>query len=322
MRDEPRRLDVLCVGEALVDFLPDGKGKRVRDVVRWTRCPGGSPANVAIGLSRLGASSAFLGVVGEDEFGAFLREALSAEGVEVAALRHTRQGKTGIVFVSIDDEGDRTFAFYRKGAAEFLLDASDVERAPLSSARIVHLGTNSLMLPAAAEAARRLFQGARERGCLTSCDPNLRLHLWEDPQILRRLVGELLRMADVVKVAEDEAEFCTGEKEPGEAALALARLGATLGVVTLGAAGAIYCFQGKLERVASPTVEAVDATGAGDGFVAGLLSKIAAELRRGRRLSTLDAAEVKAFVTFGCQVGSKVVTQLGAVAGLPRLGQL
>ncbi|HCF56560.1 MAG TPA: carbohydrate kinase, partial [Myxococcales bacterium] len=106
---EQRAFDVLCVGEALVDFLPDRKGRRLRDVELWTRCPGGSPANVAIGVSRLSGRSAFLGVVGEDELGYFLRESLAGEGVEVRGLRHSPEARTGIVFVSLDEAGERSF---------------------------------------------------------------------------------------------------------------------------------------------------------------------------------------------------------------------
>ncbi len=318
---ESRELDVLCVGEALVDFLPDGKGRKVRDVERWTRCSGGSPANVAIGTARLGARAAFLGVVGEDEFGHFLRGSLEREGVDTRWMRQTREARTGLAFVSIAEDGDRSFVFYRKPSAEFLLNAADVERADLERVRVVHFGTNSLLLPGAADAARSLVRRAREAGCVVSCDPNLRLHVWDDPERLRSLLKELLPGADLIKVAEDEAEFCSGEKDPEKAARALGAMGAQLAVVTLGPGGALWCRNGVVHQVPAPAVEAVDATGAGDGFVAGLLSKRSGALRAGRALEQLPDDELDQAMRFACRVGAAVVTRLGAVAGLPKAGE-
>ncbi|MFN7130580.1 MAG: carbohydrate kinase family protein, partial [Myxococcales bacterium] len=176
-----RRLDVLCAGEALVDFLPEGKGKRVRDVERWTRCSGGSPANVAIGLARLGVRSGFLGVVGEDEFGHFLKSSLTREGVDTRWMRQTKEARTGLAFVSIADDGDRSFVFYRKPSAEFLLAPSDARAPALEEVGILHFGSNSLLLPDAQDAMRELVRRARQAGCLVSCDPNLRLHVWDEP---------------------------------------------------------------------------------------------------------------------------------------------
>src|SRR5439155_1590029 len=109
---------IVCIGEALVDFLPVETGRKVRDVETWTRCSGGSPANVAIALARLGAKSAFLGVTGDDELGHYLAGKLAGEGVDVSHLRLTREGKTGLVFISLSDTGERSFSFYRTRSAE------------------------------------------------------------------------------------------------------------------------------------------------------------------------------------------------------------
>jgi fructokinase len=317
-----RSFDALCVGEALVDFLPDSRTRSVREVERWTRCPGGSPANVAIGLARLGARAAFLGVVGDDEFGQFLRGALVREGVDVSALRLTREARTGLVFITLDEAGERSFTDYRKPSAELLLSSADVGRFALAQTRIVHLVANSLLLPAAAQAGRELLREGRAQGCLTSCDPNLRCSFWDDPQRLRALVGELLPWCDVVKLAADETEFVTGEADPARAARGLVERGVTLGVVTLGAQGALACRGGRLLRVAAPKVDVVDQTGAGDGFDAGLLCALAERLRAGRTLDALDDEEVRAAMELGCRVGALVVERLGAVAGLPRCEEL
>jgi len=313
-----RRFDALCVGEALVDFLPDSRTRSVREVERWTRCPGGSPLNVAIGLARLGARAAFLGVAGDDEFGHFLKGSLAQEGVDVGAMRLTKEARTGLVFITLDEAGERSFTDYRKPSAELLLSSADVARFELGETRIVHLVANSLLLPAAAQAGRELLRDARAHGCLTSCDPNLRCSFWDDPQRLRALVGDLLPLCDVVKLAEDETEFVTGVADPRRAAQLLVERGVKLGIVTRGAKGALACRGGRALEVEAPKVEVVDQTGAGDGFDAGLLSALAERLREGRTLEDLTDGEVVAAMSFACRVGARVVTKLGAVAGLPR----
>ncbi|HEY3447065.1 MAG TPA: carbohydrate kinase [Myxococcales bacterium] len=317
-----RTFDVLCMGEALVDFLPDSRAKRVRDVVGWTRCPGGSPANVAIGLARLEARAAYLGVVGDDEFGHFLQDALAGEGVDVRAMRLTDEARTGLVFITLDEKGERSFTDYRKPSAELLLSSADVRAFDLSDTRCVHLVANSLVMPAAAQAARDLLRLAREQGCLTSCDPNLRCSFWDDPARLRALIAELLPQLDVLKLADDEIEFVTGESDPARALRVLAERGVKLPVVTLGARGAVALHAGRILEAQAPRVEVVDQTGAGDGFDAGLLASLAGHLRRGAAFQDLDDAQVREAMAFGCRVGARVVTRLGAVAGLPRRAEL
>ena len=197
--------DVVCLGEALVDFLPSARGQRVREVETWRPCLGGAPANVAVGLSRLGARSALVGVTGDDEFGHFLKSGLAREGVNVRHVRQTTEGKTGIGFVSLTKSGERSFTFYRVRAAETFLDDRDTvgARKVLDAAKVVHVGTNSLIHPAARTAVLAAVKRAHARGQVTSTDPNLRLHLWKDPSVLKRLLGTLFAHCAVVKLSDE-----------------------------------------------------------------------------------------------------------------------
>jgi len=314
-----RRFDLLCVGEALVDFLPRERGP-MRAVRHFAVTSGGAPANVAIGAARLGARVAFTGVVGEDEFGHFLRDALEAEGIDCGGLRHTRECKTGLSFIALDEAGERSFDFYGAPSADMLLDERDVDVERIAAARILHCGSNTLLLPAGAEATQRMVEAARASGAAISIDPNLRLHRWSDHALLQRLLAGLVAGADVVKVAQEEAAFVTGHEAPEDAARALVDRGVGLAVVTRGAAGAIWARAGDRGAVAAPRVEAVDSTGAGDGFMAGLLVRLAAESRGGLRPGEVPAARLEEHLAFACRVGAAVVTRLGAVAGLPRAG--
>jgi fructokinase len=315
-------LDVLCVGEALVDFLPDAPGRRVRDVEAWRRCVGGSPANVAVAVARLGGAAGFAGVVGEDEFGHFLRGALAGEGVDVRALRQTSEGRTGLVFISLTAGGERSFAFHRTRSAELFLRPSDVPRTLVARARAVHLGTNSLLLPEARAASLGAAREARAAGRLVTCDPNLRLGMWGEPGELRALLGRLLPLCSVVKVAEDELEFVTGRTDARGALDVLSGWGVALPVVTLGERGALLRFKGADVAVPAPPARVVDTTGAGDGFTGALLFGLTRLFGGHAELLASDGAPLEALATFACAVGARVVERHGAVDGLPRLAEV
>ncbi len=313
--------DVVCLGEALVDFLPARRGQRVREVSQWKPCLGGAPANVTVGLARLGAKSALVGVTGQDEFGCFLREGLEREGVDVTGLRQTDEGKTGLGFVSLTESGERSFTFYRTRAAETFLDTRDTHGSKrlLQRATVVHAGTNSLVQPASRAAVRAVLETRFKAGQLVSCDPNLRLHLWPKPQVLKKLLDDVLGLCAVVKLSDEEIEFVTGTNDVDRALERLERRGVLLPVVTLGAQGAAFRFAGQTRRVPARKVRVVDTTGAGDGFTAGLLKGVSRSFSNREALANASISELEPLVRFGCVVGSQVVRKLGAVAGLPRL---
>jgi fructokinase len=315
-------MDVLCVGETLVDFLPDAPGLRVKDVPRWIRCSGGSPANVAVGVARLGGRSTMLGVVGKDELGDFLRESLAAEGVDVSHLRQTDQGKTGLVFIALGPGGERSFSFYRTRSAEFFLSMEDVDLAFVRRARAIHCGTNSLLFPEARQAALALLRAARDGGQIVCCDPNLRLHIWPEPRELQELLREILPCCSVVKLAEDEVAFATGQPTPEEGLRFLEGLGVALGMVTLGERGAVLRFGRREIRVPAPQVRAVDTTGAGDGFVSAMLHGLTRLYPDRAGLERAGQGEIRDLAAFACQVASRVVERVGAVAGLPRAAEV
>lgn len=299
-------LDAVCFGEALVDLLPDRRG-RLRDCGTFAAHSGGAPANVAVGLARLGLRTAFVGVVGEDEFGHLLARKLLEAQVQ-AELRFTDLAKTGVWFVALDEDGERSF-FTPTGAqsADKLIDESDAQRIP--GARIFHCGSSAHIRPAAQLALRGAVRSARQRGMMVSFDPNVRTHLWPDLRELRALCDDVLPQSDVVKLSEDELEVCLGVRDPASALDRLAALGVKLGCVTLGARGAVARRDGTTAEVPAPAVEVVDTTGAGDGFVAALLA------------SDPLHADLSRILRFACAVGSRVCTRLGAVAGLPTLAE-
>ncbi len=310
-------LDVLCLGEALVDLLPDRRG-RLEDCERFEVCSGGAPANVATGLARLGVRVAFRGVVGDDPFGRLLARKLAAEGVE-CTFRFARERPTGMWFVALDAGGERTFfSPNARFSADKLIAPADVDRALFSRARWLHVGTSAYVLPAGQDALREAVAAATALGTRVSFDPNVRLHLWDDPQQLRTLCAAVLPSCAVAKVAADEAELCTGERDPERAAARLVEMGVALACVTLAEEGALVRRGGDVLRVPAERVEVVDTTGAGDAFVAGLLSVVS----RGPPIEELGVSDLKRAVRFANRVAGRAVTRVGAVSGLPRAGEI
>lgn len=315
-------LDVICVGEALVDFLPTTSGRKVRDVESWHQCPGGTPSNVAVGIARLGGKVALNGVVGEDEFGHFLHRKLGDEGVDVSHLRMTPEGRTGLSFVSLTHSGERSFSFYRSHAAEQFFCGKDVHPRFIARSRIVHFGLNSMRRPEAQDAVMASIDAAINSGRIVSSDPNLRLHLWEKPSELKSLLDAVLPRCTVVKMASDETEFVTGTADPERAMRDLHYRGVALPVVTCGAAGAMFLHGGKVHRVSAPSASVLDTTGAGDGFSAGFLYGLSRLCVDAASLRDVTAEQLKHVALLGCRVGSHVVERLGAITGLPHRRQL
>ena len=302
--------DVVCFGEALVDLLPDRRG-RLRDCERFEVHSGGAPANVAVGLARLGVRTAFCGVVGDDEFGHLLARKLGEEGVD-ARLRFAAEARTGLWFVALDERGDRTF-FSPGGldSADKTISRQDALAAPIPDARWLHCGSSCHIRPEGQRALKAAVQRAAAASVRISFDPNVRVHLWRSLRTLRALCESIFPACTLVKLSEDECETCVGERAPEKAAERLRDLGVGIACITLGERGAIALRDGRWFRSDAPRVKVVDTTGAGDGFVAGLLSRLA------RDPEPSDEA-LQSALELACHAGSQVCTRMGAVAGLPR----
>lgn len=316
-------LDVLCFGEALIDFFPEAPGPPLADIERFVRHLGGAPANVSVGLARLGTRVGLMTQVGADDFGVFLRRELVREGVDTTSVGVHPRARTGITFVSVGPKGERSFTSYRPPSADQLIGPEDINEADMGRARVFHYGSSTLASPRSRAATLRALELARVAGCIVSADPNLRLHVWSDSAEARAVVHDALGKTDVVKISEDEIEplLCTRDVEA--AAGAVRALGVGLCVVTLGERGCY--FDGAAAGtgfVAGEPAQVVDTTGAGDGFVAGLLSTLSRLFAQGTRPAALPRDLVLSACTVANRVASRVVTRLGATTALPRQADL
>jgi len=304
--------DVVCLGELLIDFVPTVTGTSLIDAPAFKKAPGGAPANVAVGLARLGVPSAFMGKVGDDPFGHFLAQTLADGGVDTRPLRFTGQARTALAFVSLRADGEREFMFYRHPSADMLLTPEEIDEAALRSAKALHFGSISLIGEPSRSATLHAIEVARGAGCLISCDPNLRLALWPDRAAAREGLLLAIEQAQLVKISDEELRFLTGSDDPSAARDQLWHDRLELMVVTLGSAGCVYFTPAGEGVVVGFGVAAVDATGAGDGFVAGLLQGIIAD-----RGIAGEPARLRELCRFANAVGALTTTERGAIPALP-----
>ncbi len=314
---------VISFGEALIDMLSDQVGRGAGEVgsseERFTKYPGGAPANVAAAVGKLGGNSYFAGQVGADMFGDFLRQSLIDAGAKTDYLLQTGAGKTTLAFVSLDAGGERSFAFYRERSADLLFRPEDFQPHWFDDPGIFHFCSNTLTEEAICRSTQRGLQRAREAGFIVSFDVNLRLNLWPDARDPYDPVWACVRQVDLLKVCAEELAFlCRDESE--EAVLArILESGVRLLLVTDGGKPLRYYTPTGQGSVQPPNVTMVDSTAAGDAFVGGLLYQLAEREVTPEMLTELgaDRGALEAILRFACACGAHAVTRPGAFSSLP-----
>ncbi|BAI75141.1 fructokinase (plasmid) [Azospirillum sp. B510] len=301
--------DVLCLGEVLIDFMPAGPA-RPGVIGAFDPAPGGAPANVAVGLARLGVRSAFMGRTAADGFGRFLAHALTNAGVDVSHLRRVSNTKTPVAFVSLDEEGEREFLFYGEPMAGF--STADLDLDAVAAARLLHSGSIGLIDPAAREASLLAVETARRQGRLVSFDANLRLALWPDRALAERLIRQGIATAGIVKLSDEELEFLTGGADPDSAGRTLWHDGLRLLVVTHGRNGCTFVTADASGHVPGLAATTIDTTGAGDAFVAALLAGILEDTA-----TAFTPERLRAICRFANAAGALTTTAPGAIPSLP-----
>jgi fructokinase len=303
--------DVIACGELLIDFVSTQSGVTVAQAPAFQKAAGGAPANVAVGVARMGHRAGFAGQVGDDPFGRYLVDTLADAGVDTGGISFATEARTALAFVSLRADGERSFVFFRHPSADMLWRPEDVNTAYVSATRIFHYGSISLIGEPSRSATLKALECARRAGAVISYDPNLRLALWPSADAAREGMLYGWRYADIVKVNEEELKFLTGESDMARAARQFWHDDLRLLVVTRGAAGCAYFAPERSGVSPGFAVDAVDTTGAGDGFVAGMLSGLLdADLSCGR-------TELERALRLGNAVGALTTTRRGAIPALP-----
>jgi fructokinase len=306
-------VDIVCLGELLIDMLPAELGRDLVAVSAWRPKPGGAPANVAVAAARLGAESAFVGKVGDEAFGHHLAGVLRDEGVDVGGMRYDGEARTGLAFIAKPDENTYDILFYRNPGADMRLRSDELDREMLSGTRAFHFGSISLIQEPSRSATLEAIRLARDGGALISFDVNYRANLWSRDEARDR-VRPVLGEASLVKVNEDELELLTGSADLEEGSRKLLAEGVEVCVVTLGPGGSYFRMAQGGGTVDPFQVDTVDATGCGDAFVAGLLWQL---VRAGDWRAQLEVPRMRRALRYANAVGALTSTRQGAIPALP-----
>lgn len=307
--------NLISIGEILIDLTQVGVTEL--GIPKFVANPGGAPANAAVAAAKLGADVGFIGCVGKDAFGSFLRSTLLEQGVDISGLRETEKAPTTLAVVSVDAAGERSFQFYRKPGADICLEEAMLDKRQLDGAKILHFGSVSLTADPSCSATLAAARYAKEQGALITYDPNYRANLWPDAETAIAAMRQPLSMVDVLKISDEETELLSGFSDPEEAAVALEKQGISLVLVTLGADGVLYRFQGHTGIVPGFATKVADTNGAGDTFFGAVLSRLV-----GRELAQLTQEELRDILRMANCAASITTSRPGAIPAMPSLQEV
>ena len=298
-------MDILTIGEVLIDLTQTGKD--ARGIPQFAANPGGAPANLAVAAARLGAQTAFIGKVGADAFGRYLKEVLAENKVDVS----------GMAVVSVDAAGERDFSFYRSANADVMLSKEDISEGALKAAKIVHFGSVSLTADPSRTATLDAAARAKKMGAVITYDPNYRANLWKNKEEAIAQMKAPLPLVDILKVSDEELPLLTGTTDCESGTAQLAQNGIRLIFVTLGANGVFYRFGDKTGHVAGVPCKVGDTNGAGDTFFGAALSKLCKE-----DLGTLTVDKLEGILAFANKAASITTSRHGAIPAMPTLAEV
>lgn len=305
-------ISVTALGEVLIDFTDAGVSEGGQKL--FERNAGGAPANVLVALQRMGFETAFIGKIGNDMHGEFLRGTLTSNGVNCDGLITDPDFFTTLAFVALDEQGDRSFSFARKPGADTQLKPEEVDERIIRNSRIFHIGSLSLTDEPARSATHHALELAKEAGCVLSYDPNYRANLWPNVGTAMEQMRSVLPMMDLVKISDEECGLLTDFDEPDAAAAAIVEQGASVCVVTVGGDGAYVRTAEGGEIVPPFPTGVVDTTGAGDSFWGGFLS---AFLESNLEPAKVTLADAKMMARVGNAVASLCVRKRGGIPAMP-----
>lgn len=298
--------DIICAGEMLIDFTP-GNAPHT-----FTANPGGAPANVAISTARNKLSTAFLGILGNDDFGKRLKQTLESNQVTLLCPELTDKAITTLAFVTLYEDGERSFTFARKPGADILLSISDIKEEDMESCRMFHAGSFSLSDKPSRDAIKYALELAHNKNKIVSFDVNYRDMIWHDMEKCKREVDSILPYVDLLKISDEELYFVGGEDNIPHF---MEQYNIRVLIQTLGADGAKYYFNGTHKVIPGKKVKAIDATGAGDAFWGGFLSRL---LMFGiQDVSEITEEMIETALIYGNTSGGLCVQKLGGIPAIP-----
>lgn len=316
---------VVCFGEALIDMLSNKvNGDTTTEHETFTQFAGGAPANVSVALAKLGGNSYFCGMLGRDPFGDFLHHSLLEHGVKTDYVLLTDKAKTALAFVSLDQQGERTFSFYRPPSADLCFTRDDFQMQWFEQTAIFHFCSNSLTEPGIQEATQAGIALAKKNHSLVSFDVNLRKNLWPQQSDPFGVIWSVMSGVDVLKVSKEELEFLCANQTSEQTIDRLLQCGCQLIVISDGGNPLRWITSKMQGEIDPPQVNMVDATAAGDAFVGGLLFKLQCFFEnKGDLVALLNhKSELCNILRFACACGAHAASLYGAFPSLPSLSSL
>ncbi len=309
-------IDITTIGEILIDLTQSGRTEQ--GIPKFDANPGGAPANLAVAAARLGARTAFIGRVGNDSFGDYLKRCLAENGVDVRGMSVDEKARTTLAVVVLDERGERTFSFYRDPGADVNLSMDHVPMELLGGTKVLHFGSVSLTAEPARTATLEAAKTAKASGAYVSYDPNYRASLWPDEETAVRNMTEPLSMVDILKVSDEELPLLTGCTDPEKGSARLTDQGVRLVLVTLGAEGAFYRFDGHTGHVPGVPCQVGDTNGSGDTFFGAALS----QLVKLDSLDQLTVPELERILAFANKAASITTSRHGAIPAMPTMEEV
>ena len=310
--------DLVTIGEILIDLTYSGRDK---GVPVYTANPGGAPANVAVAAARLGADAAFIGKVGRDYYGDFLRATLTENGVDISGMLVDNDAPTTLAVVSVSETGERSFSFYRRNCADTLLSSEEISTELLGNTRFLHFGSVSLTDDPARTATLFAAQKAKELGAVVTYDPNYRANLWNSEEEAVERMKSVLGFVDILKISDEELPLLTDTDDSVEGTRQLSdTYGISLILLTLGPDGAFYRRGEETGKAEGFKVKVADTNGAGDTFFGSFLSRmIALGIYRPEQLTSEQLYES---VRTANLAASLTTSRHGAIPAMPDLKEL
>jgi fructokinase len=309
--------DVLCIGELLVEFVADTSNVSLSRSPGFIKAPGGAPANVAVALSRLGIDTGFMGKVGDDPFGLFLQECLEADNVDTTTLYRDAAARTTAVFAAVWDDGHKDLCFYRNPGADMMLHPDEIDEPAFTDLRGFHFGSISFINEPSCAAQRKAIELARRNKAMISYDPNYRPTLWPNEKIARQTIQDAYQHCHLAKISEEEWRVATGYDDFETGIKAVLDKGVELLVVSRGGKGAFATNGEYLIEVPALTVDVVETTGAGDGFLATVIAELLPQRERLGSLARIEAQTIEKTLKLANAVGAYACTKPGAIPALP-----
>ena len=306
-----KKYDVTALGELLIDFPMYGQSDQGNNL--FEACPGGAPCNVLALLNKMGKKTAFIGKVGQDQFGTLLKETITEAGIDASGLVIDPEVNTTLAFVHTFPDGDREFSFYRNPGADMMLRPEEVNTELIAQTKIFHFGTLSMTHDTVREATKKALAAAKENGCLISFDPNLRPPLWSSLDLAKEQMEYGFAQCDILKISDNEIQFVSGREDYDEGIAYLQeKYHIPLILLTMGKEGSRAYYKGM--RVERPgfTVKAIETTGAGDTFCGSSLNYI---VEHG--FNDLTEDQLGELLTFANAAAALVTTKKGAIRSMP-----